>query len=436
MKTFISWWLLLSWLWPVNIHAQIVYTLQDCIEKALLNNERVRNSTNNTALALINQKQSYTALIPGTSVNFQHGLNQGRGIDPATNLYIQQQYSYGNQGLSASITLFQGLGKLRNIRQQSVSYEASRWDEQSVKDQVILDVLLVYTQALTAADLQKQAQIQQQLTNEQLERINTLHDKGAVMPGSYFDLLGQLSNDRVLLTDAENAYQNALVSLCELMNIPYDNTISIAAVDTGIVAVAETVSAEKLYASASENLGLIKSADLWKESAVWKIKINKSLYFPTLSIGAGMSSNYSSNAELPFPEQSKNNLGKAVFLSLNIPVTSYFNTRHEVSKAKVQLLNAEVRAQSSRNQLQQLTHQALINQKSALEKYSFYNHQTDAYQESYRIAEVRYAAGAITSVEYLTIKNNYDRANLQKIMTRYEVILRNRIIAYYLGKTL
>ncbi len=434
MKTFISWWLLLSWLWPVTTHAQTVYTLQNCIEKALLNNERVRNSTNNTTMALINQKQSYTALIPGSSINLQHGLNRGRGIDPATNLYIQQQYSYGNQGLSASVTLFEGLGKLRNIRQQTVSYEASRWDEQSVKDQVMLDVLLVYTQALTAADLQKQALNQQQLTKEQLERIETLHQQGAITPDSYYDLLGQLANDRMLLTDAENSYQNALISLCELMNVPYDKEMHIAPVDTAVIEIAQETTAENLFTTASENLGMIKSADLWKESAVWGIKTNKSLFFPTLSIGAGLSSNYSSNAELPFLDQSKNNLGKAVFLSLNIPVTSYFNTRHQVSKAKIQLLNAEVRAESSRNQLQQMTHQALINQKSTLEKYGFYSEQTDAYQESYRIAEVKYAAGAINSVEYLTVKNNYDRANMQKIIARYELILRNKIIDFYQGK--
>ena len=38
--------------------------------------------------------------------------------------------------------------------------------------------------------------------------------------------------------------------------------------------------------------------------------------------------------------------------------------------------------------------------------------QVKAYGESFRTAEIRFNAGAITSVDYVIAKNNFDRANI------------------------
>jgi len=58
----------------------------------------------------------------------------------------------------------------------------------------------------------------------------------------------------------------------------------------------------------------------------------------------------------------------------------------------------------------------------------------DAYNESFRVAEIKFNAGAINSVDYLVAKNNLDQANLNLIIAKYDYVLRSMVLDYYSGK--
>lgn len=55
--------------------------------------------------AAINFKQAKDNRLPDLTANLNHGLNQGRSIDPFTNSYVSQNIGYGNYNLSSGITL-------------------------------------------------------------------------------------------------------------------------------------------------------------------------------------------------------------------------------------------------------------------------------------------------------------------------------------------
>ena len=59
--------------------------------------------------------------------------------------------------------------------------------------------------------------------------------------------------------------------------------------------------------------------------------------------------------------------------------------------------------------------------------------QVAALSESFRAAEVRFQSGVGTSVDYLVVKNNLDRANTSLIMARYDYLLRTKVLDYYNG---
>jgi outer membrane protein len=73
---------------------------------------------------------------------------------------------------------------------------------------------------------------------------------------------------------------------------------------------------------------------------------------------------------------------------------------------------------------------------AAKNRYQALVEQVTAYAESFRAAEVRFNAGASTSVDYLIAKNNLDRANVNLIIARYDYVLRTKILDYYQGKPL
>jgi outer membrane protein len=70
----------------------------------------------------------------------------------------------------------------------------------------------------------------------------------------------------------------------------------------------------------------------------------------------------------------------------------------------------------------------------AFDRYKLLQSQVDAYIESYRIAKVRFVAGAITSVDFIIAKGNLDRAKVNLINARYDYLTRTKILDYYQGK--
>ncbi|HZW70222.1 MAG TPA: TolC family protein, partial [Hanamia sp.] len=89
-----------------------------------------------------------------------------------------------------------------------------------------------------------------------------------------------------------------------------------------------------------------------------------------------------------------------------------------------------------RIQLQQAIERAFVNLTSAEDKYKLLLQQETAFEESFRTAEVRFNAGAITSVDYLIAKNNLNRAQNNLITSKYDFVLRAKVLDYYSGKPL
>ena len=194
-------------------------------------------------------------------------------------------------------------------------------------------------------------------------------------------------------------------------------------------------------------------------------------YYPSISAYAGIGSNYSSVAtgqvptntfndtsknsyvtvsgadhyiisnlqnynfpKINFGDQFKNNRFEQIGIQINIPILNYLNARNNVKLAKINLKNAQVTAKSARHDLQQQVELAYQNMINAYESYKSYREQVAAYTESFRGVEIRFNAGAVTSVDYLVAKNNSDRANTNLTEARYAYIFRTKILDYYLGR--
>src|SRR5690606_31200045 len=411
-------------------------TLARSITLALEHNRDVQQSRIRTRGEAINLRQTKQNLLPSLEAGMSHRYSMGRDIDPTTNQYVNENFTSGNQDVNSSLVLFDGLRMFRNITQQAHADRATQLEEQLMEEQVALDVTAAYINVLTAKDMVAQIDSQVAVTQRQVERSTVLFDEGAIAPGDYYDLKGQYASDLNSLNTAENTLSEHLLSLFRLLNLPYDENISLAPLQTLPLPAAPVSGADALYQTAAERLGIIKAADHWQKQAEFSLKAARSSYFPTLSLGAGLSSNYSKDGMGSYYDQVQNNLGRSMAFSLSIPIFSRFQARNNVARAKLDVLDAQQIAQTRRNELQQTTHQVLFNLEAAKERYKNLVEQVGHYQESFRIAEVRFNAGAINSVEFLIAKNKMDNANANLVIARYQWHLRQRIVDYYNGELL
>ncbi|WP_345233789.1 TolC family protein [Olivibacter ginsenosidimutans] len=439
MDTLKKFFLTFIYIIPLFVHGQdstkTHYTLEECIALALKNNADAQKSASSTSLAKVDLNQAKARLLPTIDGYLSHGINTGLVTDPITNTNISQNISSGSQQLSASLTLFNGLNRLRTIRQQAYAYEAYQNDEQRVKDNLTMDVILAYLQVITARDILEQTKQQRDVTQKQVERLTTLNNDGAADPGEFYDMQGQYSGDQLAVLTAANTLKSNIVILTQLLNIPYADELSFEAIDQIPSASTDMMDSETLYQHAATSLGILKAAELSKKSAIYGLKATRSLYFPTLSLGAGLDSRYSNSTtgRGTYWDQVQDNLGKGASLTLSIPILGGLQRRMDVARAKIYLHNAEIDLENAKNNLQQQSAQVLFNLQTAKEKYQEQQKQVEAYKESFRIAEVQFEAGAINSVEYLQQKNKYDQANIGLTVTQYEWQLRQRIANYYNG---
>ena len=145
--------------------------------------------------------------------------------------------------------------------------------------------------------------------------------------------------------------------------------------------------------------------------------------------------NYTSQ-KITYGNQLSNNLSTTFYLGLSIPLFNAFQVRSKVKLAKVELKNNELVEANTKTLLQQSIERAYVNLTNTSNKYKILLDQVNSFTESFRAAEVRFNSGAITSVDYLIAKNNLDRTNTNLITSKYDFVLRAKILDYYAGKPL
>lgn len=412
------------------------YNLQQCIDTALAKNIAVKQSGLLAETAEINLKQTRANLLPDLVLAFNHGINQGRSIDPFTNTYVNQSVNYAGYGVTSGVALFSGGSLQNNVRQNAYAYDASRMDWQQAKDNLALNVMLAYLQVLNNEDLVTSAVKQKELSAKQLERLNVLNQQGAIPPSQVSDLKGQAMNDELTILTLKNSLKTAKLSLAQLMNVAYNAAISLERINAEEFLTDYTKSSEEVYQTALQQFALVKAVDLRRKSFEYGLKSARGALYPSLRLGGSVQTNYSSAAQnaagkISYRDQISNNIFSGISLGLRIPLFNSFRARNNIKLADIALRNSELTEENTKVQLRQQIEQAHLNMTNAYDRYKTLAEQVAAYTASFKAAEARFGAGVGTTVDYLIAKNNLDRANINLISAKYDFVLRKKILDYY-----
>mgnify|MGYP001161682174 CR=1 FL=1 len=457
----------------INSYAQTApakLTLKTCLETALANNIPVKQSELLEQNAKLNLNQSRMNRLPNVSANLNYGINNGRSIDPFTNSYINQQLSSSSSTLSASVPVFKGFQTQNSIQQASYTYQASKMELQQEKDNLSLNVILAFLQLMNDEDVLALTKKQIAVTEKQVERLDQLNKEGAIAPAVLYDMKGQYASDQLAVINAGRAVEMSKLTLAQYMNVPYDKNMQTdrEGFDMKLELYAET--ADNIYSTALQNLSFVKAAELRTKAANKAIRVAAADLYPTLSLFGQLGTNFSSAArtstaigstdvvtsdyvvvngnnspviskqtnynsqKIDFFKQYNNNLGTFVGVSLQVPIFSSFQTRTRVKQARLEEKRTSYVAENTKIQLRQAVEQAHLNMTTGWDRYKILGGQVIAFEESFRAAEIRFNLGALNSVEYLIVKNNLDRANINLTSARYDYLLRTRVLDFYQGK--
>jgi len=256
-----------------------------------------------------------------------------------------------------------------------------------------------------------------------------------VLPSSYYDLKGQAAADKLNVVNAKSTFELAKLTLLQLLNVPYKHNIKIQRQLPDQLPVPYNATADEIYNVALTDLAYVKAAQLRRQSAEKGLQAAKGALIPSVSLGGNLGTNYASTAgsgtTVSYINQLQNNYGTSLRIDINVPILNYFHNRNKVKLAKLDLLNAQIIEQNTRIQLRENIDQAYMNMTAAYDRYKLLVEQVEAFSESFRVAEIRFNSGILTSVDFLVVKGNLDRATTSLISSRYDYLIRTRILDYY-----
>ena len=443
------------------------YSLEECIRIALENNLDVKSASIQANSAKVNHQQSKADLLPSINGNFNLGVNTGRSIDPFTNDFINQELTFSNAGLSIDATVFNGFRLINTTKQNRLNRKASEMELEAAKQDITLRVTLAYLQILNSKAVLELAEARLKTTQQQLKIQEDFYTNESGNPADYTDILGQVANDETSIVVARNNWNNARLNLMRLLNM--GDMIALETKDFILEVSPYETSADAIYQEALQNWITFKAGELRIEAAKKGVSIAKAQYTPTISVFGGVNTNYSSAAQtftatgmsivetgdfvsldgqnLPvlseqtnfdaqrigFRDQWDNNLNTVVGLSVQIPFFNGLRASNNVKLEKNRVNESMVALERTHIDIKNTITQVHFDMTTAYERYESLQKQVEAYQESYRVNEIRFNNGISNFLNYITSKNNLDNAQVNLVNAQYEYLLRVKILEYYRG---
>lgn len=411
------------------------YTMQQCIDTALVRNLEVNTQANRTESQRLNYNQQRQNLLPHVNGSIGQSFSFGRSTG-ADNITLTQNIANTSIGLNASLVLFDGLGMKFRIDEARASMQASEAELEKLKSDISINICGMFLKALLNKELLAVADTQLAATGRNLQRTERMVESGRTAEGELYQQRAQYAKDELQRTQAENELRLSLLDLAQAMEIAYDPSFDITA-PSDLSAEALLPDNNAVYEQALRTRPEIRADEAQLQAQESALKSAKAAYSPTLSAGAGVNTGYyhlfgADNAA--FGKQLDYNLSTSVGLNLTIPIFDRMQTPNAVRQQKLNIKNTRLQAEQTKKNLRKEIDQAYYNALAAQQQQQSAAKAEASAAEAYRYAEQKYEAGRMSFYELNDVKNTYIRARSELLQARYNYLFKVRILEYYMGK--
>jgi outer membrane protein len=467
----------------LSVAGQNKWDLKRSVEYALENNISVKQSDILTKYAELQLKQNKGSQHPTANFSTSTGINYGRSIDPTTNQFTSSQLLFQGFNLNVGIEVFNWHRIKNNVLASRLELEASEADLEKTKNDIALNVATYYLQALLAKEQVKLAQVQMEQTRSQMQDTRKKVDAGALPELNALQLEGQYANDSANLIVAQTTADQNVLLLKALLNIdasvPFD--IDVPPVETIPIEPIGELLPDIVFKLALNNQPAQKANALRYKSLQASLKSARALMYPSLSIGGGLGTNFSSpnrkitgvnflgykaadplgpviqvgttNYGIQTPEiefiQSKksfgdiwtgwgtqvdNNFRQNIGLTISVPIANGGVARLGYQRAKLDLENIELTREQTDQKLKNDIYQAYYNGMAALQRFNANQRTLVTTQKVYDFAQKRYDLGLLSTFDLITSQNNLAKAKLDVVYSQFDYVFKLKVLEFYKGQ--
>lgn len=458
-----------------------IWSLERCILFSQQNNLNVQQSAiavSQAELMLDNTKRQYYPTLNG-SVSV--GGNFGRSIDPTTNDFVVSNIFTNGISLNGGLTVWDGGRKPSQLQQNNYDIEAAKLDVESTKNDIGLQVARSYLQILLAEEQLANSEVNLKQLEDQLAQTNKLIRAGTLPANNRLDIEAQIASSEQVVVSNQNTVDISYLTLKLLLQLDPNTAFQVEKPTDLEIPTSNELSAlsvNGLFELALQNQPNIAAGEMRTKSAEKSVDIAMSALYPTVSVGGGLSTNYSTigidpsgdpiitptgidtistdvifngqpstidilNPTFDFAlpkanyfRQFGNNLSGFIGVQVNIPLYNGGLTKNSIEQAKLGVLNTQFTNRILRQNLKADIQIALTDAKAASKQLEAAEKSVTAQQAAFDNTKKRYDVGTANSFEFNTARNNLEAAKALYVLAKYDYIFKIKILDFYQGKPL
>ncbi len=417
------------------------WTLRQCIDYALENNITVKQQDVTRRQNEVQLSTAKNSRLPDLNASASQNWSFGRGLT-SENTYSNRNTSSTSLSLGTTVPLFTGFRIPRTIELNKLNLEAATADLGKARDDISVQVAQAYVQILYNIELRDVAQRQIDIDSMQVERLREMYRTGKASGVEVAQQEATLAQSRLTLTQADNDYRISLLTLAQLLELPSPEGFTIVRPDIATLTVDEAATLplpDEIFQEAIAFKPEVKAETLRLKSTEMSIKIAQSALWPTLSLSAGLGSNYYKTNGFDtesFGRQMRNNFSQYIGLSLNIPIFNRFETRNSIRSARLDRESQQLRLDDVKKTLYKEIQQAYYNAVAARAQYASSTEATASNKAAFDLMSAKYEYGKANITEFNESKNNWLKAESDLARAKYEYMYDTSLLDFYRGRPL
>ncbi|MEM6830601.1 MAG: TolC family protein [Bacteroidota bacterium] len=423
----------------------VVLTLDDCINYAIENNIALQRAKNSELIARANRFQAIMNFFPTLTAGINYDFFFGNFFDQNAARQVSETTNSSQPNLSSSLTIFNGFSNQYFLKGRIQEQKSAEENVKNMTLNVTANILLFYLQVATNKERVNVSQGRVDLLETQLDRELKRIEVGVGSPEAAYQLKGQLSNEKLtLITDKNNLRRN-LLTLVQEMQLGVDKVYDVSTLEVSDSDLLLKI--DPFDQVLSESLSInpnLKRANADLEASRYSLKAFKAARTPTVAFFGRIGSNYSSNGarnpetgdfeeNASFQDQLEFNQFEYVNFSLSIPIFSRYERTTDVQVAKVNYVNAELDKKQAVNNITNTVQQVYLDLIAGQQTYQSAVENMEAQESSFRFIKKRFDVGNTDFNAYLESLNNKNAAEIQLLSSKYEILLRKKILDLYRG---
>lgn len=194
------------------------WSLEECIRYAIENNIDLKQRELEQRSREVDLHTSKYSWLPSVNASINENLGFGRS-ESVDGLIVDRNSANTTAGIQLSMPIFDGLKIPNDIAARKLDLKAAIETLNKAKEDLSINVASYYLQVLYNKEMLKIAQLQVDLSAEQVTKTEALYNSGKVPESQLYDIKAQLAKDEVTLTESENNVKLALLDLMQSLEL-------------------------------------------------------------------------------------------------------------------------------------------------------------------------------------------------------------------------